>query len=260
MESEEQTHKMKPYKKSTIQRRLHKRVGKTLRSFSMLKDKDKILVAVSGGKDSLCMLEMLLIRRKYIPVDFDLEVMHVLNEYDPDPEEKKRQLSGIFKKMDVPYFFENTALNEDGPEKKNGRDCFWCSWMRRRALFDAARKKGFNKIALGHNKDDIAQTILMNMLYNGNISGMRPVQALFERRVELIRPLSEITEEEVLEYSQQRGLILDLPECEKSGNSKRAEVKRIIDELTANNPDIRSNILRAPTRVRDEYIGEFEDV
>lgn len=251
---------MKPYKKSPVQRRLHKRVGKTLRSFSMLKDKDKILVAVSGGKDSLCMLEMLLLRKKYIPVDFDIEVVHVLNEYDPDPREKKRVLSEVFEKMDVPYFFEYVPLDKAGSEKKNGRDCFWCSWMRRRALFDAARKGKFNKIALGHNKDDIAQTILMNMLYNGNISGMRAVQALFEGRVELIRPLSEITEEEVMDYSRQRGLILGLPVCEKSGNSKRAEVKRIIDELSIENPDIRSNILRAPTRIRNEYIGEFENV
>lgn len=250
---------MKRYMKSEVQRKFRRKVGSSLRSFDMIGEGDNILVAVSGGKDSLSMLDVLLSKKKYIPVKFDITAVHVLNDYDKDPDRKKEILQEVFKKMRVAYLFKYAPLKTTGKGSSGRNECFWCSWMRRRVLFDLAAKENFNKIALGHNKDDIAQTVLLNMVYNGNISGMKPVQELFDGGLKLIRPLSEMEEDEIFLYAEEKGLLLNLPKCERENDSKRAVVKEVIDQLSAQNPEIKTNIMKAPSRIRGEYIAEFND-
>lgn len=240
--------------------RVLRKTGASLRKHGMVQEGDRIMVAVSGGKDSLSMLDILAQKQKRIPVDFEIKAVHVISDHDPDPERRKAILERAFGKMGVAASFVKARVKATDRRGKDVPDCFWCSWLRRSILFDMAAKEGYNKLAFGHNKDDIAQTILLNMLYSGNISGIRAVQPLFEGKLTIIRPLMNVEESELIDYARERELVLEFSSCPVEKDSKRARMKSLIEDLAEETPDVRSNIIRAPSRIREEYIPEVEDV
>jgi len=234
-----------------------KKVGMAIGDYDMIRDGDKIIVAVSGGKDSLSLLKLLKYRQSFAPVKYDLLAVHLDVGIPGFPLDK---LIEQFQKEEVDYRIEKVK----DLEGKDFKDitCFWCAWTRRKILFFLADKLGFNKIALGHHKDDIVETILMNMFYNGEISAMRPKQELFDGEVFLIRPLAYATEYQMICMAKKEGILgLDNFQCPNNDTSKRMAVKELLKKLEKENPAIKTNIFRSLTRIKEDYLldGAGED-
>jgi tRNA 2-thiocytidine biosynthesis protein TtcA len=154
---------------------ISKRMGKAIMDYKMLAEGDKIAVAVSGGKDSLTLLRLLLDRRVFVPINYEVLALHIDMGY---PRSISAKLERYFKKLKVGYkIIKSEALKKTDKSRIN---CFWCSWNRRKELFFAADRFGCTKIALGHHMDDIIETVLLNLFFQGEISSMVPKQELFK--------------------------------------------------------------------------------
>jgi tRNA 2-thiocytidine biosynthesis protein TtcA len=234
-----------------------KKAGLAINRYGMISDGDKVLVGVSGGKDSLALLRILQERKRWLPIDYEVRAVHVTTDYDRQPKVRRDRLKRYFGSLGCEYIFKDIKI-----AKKNRRgreDCFWCSWNRRKAIFETAAEIGFKKVALGHHRDDLAETILMNLIYNGEISGMNPVQSLFNGKITIVRPLILLDEKEIARYAKAAGLPLLRSRCPRNRDSKRAAIKDMIARLVKMNPDIKTNIVRAPGRIKEEYIPEMAE-
>ena len=219
---------------------LLKRVGKTISDYELIENNDRIMVAVSGGKDSLSLLRLLRVRSNYIPIKYELLAVHIDFGYSPHQVEK---LSKYLREQGYQYHIEERKCDVKPGEKTN---CFWCSWNRRKALFEVADKFGFKKIALAHNKDDLVETVLLNLFYHGEISTMLPSLEFFNGRFIIIRPLIDIEACELKRYAE----IMQLPYHEhrcpfQADTTKRMKVRELISSLSRENPHIKRNILRS---------------
>ena len=234
---------------------ISRKVGMAINRYKMIAGGDRVLVGVSGGKDSLTLLRILQERKRWVPIDYEVKAIHVVTDYDTRPRVKVEKLRRYFGSLGCDYIFKEISI-----AKKNrlGReDCFWCSWNRRKAIFDTAGAEGFNKVALGHHKDDIAETILMNILFNGEISGINPVQSLFEGRLAIVRPLVLLEEEEIAGYAREAAIPVIKSACPRNKDSKRILVRDLLKRLSRSNRDVKSNIIRAPGRIREDYITDI---
>src|SRR4030042_4994572 len=167
-------------------------IGKAIGDYNLIADKDRILIAVSGGKDSLTLLKLLMERKKWSPAHYELYAAHIETDFYCSSCVHKGTLDKIFKEIGIEYVFRKITVLDK--EKKT--NCFWCSWNRRKTLFEIARDFGCNKVALGHHKDDIAETTLLNLLFKGEFSTMNPRQELFGGKIVIIRPLCYVEEGE----------------------------------------------------------------
>jgi len=228
---------------------ISKRVGRAIMDYNMLSDGDKIAVAVSGGKDSLVLLKVLNDRKKFVPIKYDILAVHIDMGY---PRSYAKKLQKYFKKIGVKYHIEKV----DELKKMNKKDitCFWCSWNRRKALFEAADRYGCTKVALGHHKDDIIETILMNLFFQGEISAMAPKQELFNGKITIIRPLAYVEEYLIRRFAKDELLPHETCVCPNSIVSNRARMGRIISEVKKVCPDVKTNIFRSVKRIKEDYL------
>ncbi|MBU1084193.1 MAG: ATP-binding protein [Candidatus Omnitrophota bacterium] len=232
--------------------KINSKIGKAIHDHSLIKSGDNILVAVSGGKDSLALLYLLKKIQSWAPVDFNIRAIHVGSELSCGDDAGKTFLAEVFEKMEVEGVFRDIKVLDD-----DGRtSCFWCSWTRRKALFDEAEKLGCNKIALGHHKNDIAETILLNLLFKGETSGMNPYQELFEGRLALIRPLCYVDESMLTAFAEEMSFPLPSYKCPYGEDSERLYIKELIARLEEHAPGtgIKTNIINSLSRVKREYI------
>lgn len=232
-------------------RLISNKIGKAIADFDLIKDKDKIIVAVSGGKDSLTLLKLLLERRRWAPISYEILAVHIITDRKCSGCLHKTRLEKIFAEWNCAHKFMNITLHSD---KAHEISCFWCSWNRRKALFNLSSELGFNKIALGHHKDDIIETTLMNLFYKGEISAINAKQPLFEGKVNIIRPLAFIEESEIIAFARESGFPVQVCKCPNSEKSKRALMKRVIAEIHRENTQVRTNIFKAPWRIKHEYL------
>jgi tRNA 2-thiocytidine biosynthesis protein TtcA len=227
-----------------------KRVGRAIAEYDMLHDGDKIIVAVSGGKDSVTLLKLLQYRRRFIPITIDLLAVYVDMGM---PGVDINELIAFFTAQEVPYHIEKVDILEG--KTWADMDCFRCSWVRRKTLFNLAERFGCNKIAFGHHMDDIAETILLNMFYHGNIGVMRPKQELFKGKLTLIRPLAYLPEHEVARVAQSETTInSNRFRCPVADNSKRARMKELIAQLKEEDPAVMFNIVRSVENIKKDYL------
>ncbi|MBD3245398.1 MAG: hypothetical protein GF333_00100 [Candidatus Omnitrophica bacterium] len=236
----------KKYALRGVIRHVYKQMGRALTDYTMLRDGDKVLVAVSGGRDSLSLLKLFQMKQKRIPVQFELIVCFVeTNFIKVDTAAVKAYLDSCGVRM---------VIRRIRLEKEADRTCFWCSWNRRKELFTAAREQGCNLVALGHNLDDIAETVLMNLLFKGEISTSPPQLSMFDGEIRLIRPLCYLSKQEIEQFAAQ----FDFPdthyECPYGKDSKRVFVKRILRELEQECPFVKKNVFRALGRIKTEYL------
>lgn len=228
---------------------ISKSMGKAIMDYEMIAEGDKILVAVSGGKDSLTLLRVLNDRKKFVPIKYDLLAAHVDMGY---PCQHPKILAEYFKKMGIAYHIEKIDILK-GKSRKD-ISCFWCSWNRRKALFETAARLGCTKVALGHHMDDIVETVLLNLFFQGEISAMCPKQELFKGQITIIRPLAYVEEELIRKFAKN----LDFPHhkcaCPNSVTSKRTKVENIIKDLEKISPDIKKNIFRSIKRIKQDYL------
>jgi len=228
---------------------LSKRVGRAIMDYRMLDGNDKVAVAVSGGKDSLALLRILHDRKRFVPITYDLLAIHIDSGY---PRSYARQMERYFKKLKVRYHIERIDdIRKTDPKKIN---CFWCSWNRRKALFKTADRLGYRKVALGHHKDDIVETILLNLFFQGEISAMKPKQELFDGKITLIRPLAYAEESMINRFAREEKLPHDSCVCPHSVSSHRAKMGKIIRELEKSCPEIKTNIFKSVSRIKKDYL------
>ncbi|MBU2102568.1 MAG: ATP-binding protein [Candidatus Omnitrophota bacterium] len=210
--------------------------------YRLIEHGDRILVAVSGGKDSLTLLSLLSRLRKDSAYNFSLVVLHVRTDFHCASCTHTDTLIEIFKKLEVEYLFKDVkVLDSSGMT-----NCFWCSWNKRKTFFKTARELSCNKIALGHHKNDIVETILMNMFFNGMLSAMRPQQELFGGAITLIRPLCYVEEGVTAQFARGSGFPSKLCKCPFGRDSQRRRMKEIIGKIQHIDPaaDVKENIFK----------------
>lgn len=244
--------KNKGKKIKTTFERVSARSGKAIIDFNLIEEGDRIAVAVSGGKDSLSLLHVLRDRLRVSPVKFEFVAVHVDFEFsDFDPQ----NLVDYLKKHDFPYIIEQVDWLKG--EKYEEIDCFWWSRNRRKALFQLADREKFTKIAFGHHMDDIAETILLNQFYRGEIGAMKPRQELFDGKIILIRPLAYVREEDMFQLAEDLDIhSVGQSKCANDDTSHRMILKKMLRDMEAHNPDVVRNIFHSLTNIRQEYLIE----
>ena len=228
---------------------ISKRIGRAIMDYKMLSEGDKIAIAVSGGKDSLTLLRVLNDRRSFVPIKYEVMAIHVDLGY---PKSCAGALEKYFKKIKVKYHIE--TVDTLRKTRKKDINCFWCSWNRRKALFEAANRFGYNKVALGHHMDDIIETILLNMFFQGEISAMSPKQELFKGKITLIRPLAYTEEHLIRKFIKEQKIKAFDCICPNSAASNRAKMGRLISGLKKTCPDVKKNIFRSIKRIKEDYL------
>jgi len=226
--------------------------GKAIHSRSMISEGDHIMVAVSGGKDSLSLLWLLRERIERVPISYKVTAVHVDPGFGAD---SAGQMEAFFSA----HGFEHRVLRCDfgplahSPENREN-PCFLCSRLRRKTLFSLAAEMGCNKIAFGHHKDDIIETFFLNIFYGASISTMKPVQEFFEGKLSIIRPLFMIDADLIRRYAA----MMDWPDiqlgCPTAGSSKREEIKTMLHHFYRSNRKIKGNIFHALHNVKVEYL------
>ena len=225
------------------------RIGRAIADYKLIEDKDRILVGVSGGKDSLSLLYLLNERKKWAPVDYELIAMHVETDYDCGQSNRKR-LKKFFEKHGIKHYFAKIKIRD----KERDVSCFWCSWNRRKALFLAADRFKCNKVALGHHRDDIIETLLLNMFYHGEFSAMNPSQKLFGGKITIIRPLCHVEEPATRRFAKEERFPVDPRNCPAAEASKRRMMKDFIKKVETDCRHVKTNLFRSISRVKQEYI------
>lgn len=248
--------------KTGLEKRLRHHFGKAIHDWDMIKDNDRILVGVSGGQDSLTLLHILFFQEKIAPVKFDIVPVHI----DPGFEGSFAQdlEKYIFKKYEGPRFKPLQVEYTDYGPKAHSKaaqenPCFLCSRMRRTRLFEIAEEQGCKKIALGHNKDDIIETLFINMFYAGKIAAMKPRQSFFDGALDIIRPLSYVEKKDIILFSKMCRLPLFVNSCPSANSTKRGEVRSMLENLYKTNKNIKGNIFRAMGNIASEYLLEIEN-
>ena len=224
--------------------KLTKRFHKACADFGLIADGDHILIGLSGGKDSLALVELLGKRAQIFVPRFKVTAVHVRvreRAYLTDIS----YLQSFCDEFKVPLLVKDTSIGEETGEKD---PCFLCSWYRRKALFDVAAELGCNKIAFGHHKDDIVETLMMNLIYQGNFSTIYPKLQMDKMPLQLIRPLCLIEEADLKRYAELRGYVRQKQPCPFEHDSSRAEVKQLIASLERLNPDVRDSLWGAILR------------
>ena len=184
-------------KKHFVEKSINRLVGRAIHQFNLLEHGDRIMVAVSGGADSLVMLHFLMEWQKKAPISF--EIFPVYLDMGFDKLNTLQTLQNHFKELSLPFYIEQTDIGSwsHGPSNRNKSPCFLCSWRRRKRLFELTQVMGCNKIALGHNLDDMIETFLMNIFYSGETSTMLPRQSMFKGLITLIRPLIRVEKKDI---------------------------------------------------------------
>ncbi len=226
-------------------------VGKSIHRYGLIQEGDRILVGVSGGKDSLTLLHLLKERLKRVPIHYELIPVHIDLGFGSG---RLEILKDYLETQDLPYRIEITDIGTRANSSENRENpCFLCSWERRKRIFQLANRLKCNKVALGHHKDDIIETLLINIFYSGEISTMLPLQSLFKGKITLIRPLSLVEEKKIERFARTMDLPFGPSGCPSSGRTKRKEVKEIIEALSRKNHRVKGNIFRSLSNIKMDY-------
>ncbi len=223
---------------------LLKRVNRAIRDYGMIRDGDRIAVAVSGGKDSLSLLQLLDARRRSAPERYDLVAIHIRGNAQ-GPSAPHRPLEEWLAQTGIPFVCEDMALPPEEPLPMN---CQRCAWNRRRQLFQTAHRLGCNVVALGHHADDLAQTVLINLLQQGRTDGMVPHAEYFDGLIRLIRPLIYVPEKELRRLARLRGFPPPPPSCPRSQSSKREEAAELLRQAQQAFPQAALHLCRLSLR------------
>ncbi len=223
------------------------------RDYAMLKEGDRVLVGVSGGADSMALLDLIRTPMLFLP-PFSIVAVHIDPGFD-ESYEGYNILEGYLKDNDYTYVMDKTDIGPLAHSDDNRKNpCFLCSRLRRKRIFEIAGQYGCNKIAFAHHKDDIIETLLINMFYGREISTMVPNQTIFDGEYHIIRPFAYIREGLIKKYAQERAFPIVKDGCPTSRVSKRRYIKKVLDELEKENKNIRENIFKSMRHVKTDYL------
>ncbi|MCL1864764.1 MAG: tRNA 2-thiocytidine biosynthesis TtcA family protein [Spirochaetes bacterium] len=230
---------------------IEKSVGRAINCYSLIRENDKVAVALSGGKDSLVMLDAVSNRRKRLPVKYDILAVHIHIKnigYKTDFE----FIKDFCNEHNAPlHIIEAEAVLKDDDKTA---PCFICSRLRRKLLFDFVKDTGCNKLAFGHHRDDAVETLLMNMMFNASISSIPPSLSMFGGEFDIIRPLILIGEDEIKKYAELKNFPPQLKICPYSGDTNRFTIKGILNEMEKINKKAKRNIYAAMSNIHSEYL------
>jgi len=228
------------------QRKLQQSLGKAIADHQMIEDGDRILIALSGGKDSYVLARLLIALRKKAPVSFELAAVNLdpgYKGYQPKVVEQWARAQGLdIHMLEAPI--EELVAAHIAPGKAA---CPLCSRVRRGAFYDLADKIAFNKIALGHHFDDVAETVLINAFYAGTLRGMPPHLRREGESVNIIRPLAYCMEKDIQVFATASNFPVipcASPHC-GAADRRRQVIKKMLTELEADHPDVRNQLRRA---------------
>lgn len=243
-----------PRQGERLERRLIDQVARASRDFALLAPGDRVLCGLSGGKDSYAMIWLLREIRRRAPFDFSLVAVNLDQGHPGFPQHTIRDWCEA-------EGFEHHMLHRDTysvvlekvPEGKTY--CSLCSRLRRGILYDAAVELGCNKLALGHHKDDVIETLVLNLLFSGQLKAMPPKLVSDDRRNVVVRPLSYCDEAELATFAAEKEFpVVPCDLCGSQENLHRKQVKRMIAEWTAKNPKVRGNLFAALGNVRPTHL------
>ncbi|MBN1642912.1 MAG: tRNA 2-thiocytidine(32) synthetase TtcA [Anaerolineae bacterium] len=224
---------------------LLKKLNKCHRDYGLLADGDHIALALSGGKDSCALLDALVQRRGI--ERYTVTAIHVTPATDMDCGARADvpALRAWLDEMGVAYRIVAAEEVRGEPRRTNQSPCFYCTWRRRKALFQTARELGCNKLALAHTADDVAQTTLLNLFYQGRLTTMAPRVSFFGGQLVVIRPLAYVPEKEIVRYAQEAGFPPPPPPCPSGQASQRALMREILSTVERTHPRAKTYLRRA---------------
>jgi tRNA 2-thiocytidine biosynthesis protein TtcA len=233
-------------------RALRRAVGQAIHRYDMIADGDRIAVGLSGGKDSLTLMWALHERLSRIPIHYSLYAIHI----DPGFEGSPSGLIEAYCRQEgygLRIEYADYGIRAHSEENREN-PCFLCARLRRQRLFEVAHELGCNKLALGHNMDDIIETLFLNMCYAGEISTMVPCQSFFDGKLVVIRPLAHVHEEAIRQFAKDHSFPDFADRCPSARTSKRLEIKGMLSRLYRKNEKIKGNIFRSMSHVRLDYL------
>ena len=236
-----------------LEKKIFRQVGTAISDFSMIEEGDRILVAVSGGKDSWVLLSLLSDLKKRAPVNFEIIAVNIDQGYGGF---RQDIIEDYLEALDIEYDMRSFDIASIVEEKSQGAvPCALCSRLRRGALYGYAEELKTNKIALGHHKDDLIETLLLNQFFNGRTASMAPKLVSDDQKNTVIRPLIYVSEADITSYSQAKEFPIVCCECPLAcGESlhldhKRRKIKELLKELEVDIPEIKNSLLSSLSRV-----------
>ncbi len=254
-----------PSQLEKLEKKLLHYTGKAIADYDMIKTGDKVMVCLSGGKDSFTMLNILRLLQQRTNNKFEI-FSFTLDQAQPGWNDQNLKSWLENHKVNYKVHREDTysIVIDKVPEGKTY--CSMCSRMRRGIIYSYAKKHGFTKIALGHHRDDLITTLLMSILYNGKISSMPPKLLSDDKENVVIRPLALCQEADIIEYAKIKEFpIIPCNLCGSQENLMRKKVQKLIQNLALENPKVPSNILHAlsnvnPSQLMDKKLWNFNEL
>jgi tRNA 2-thiocytidine biosynthesis protein TtcA len=248
-----------------LQKRLRRNVGNAIADYNMIEQGDKVMVCLSGGKDSYGMLDILINLRNSAPVDFELVAVNLDQKQPGFPEEV---LPNYLSSLDIPFHILEkdtySIVQEVVPEGKT--TCGLCSRLRRGSLYGFAQELGANKIALGHHRDDIVETLFLNMFFNGSLKAMPPKLLSDDKKNVVIRPLAYCKEKDLARFARYKAYpIIPCNLCGSQDHLQRVQVKKMLAEWEREYPGRTETIFRSirnvsPSQLGDSKLFDFDNL
>ena len=242
--------------KTSLKKRVDHFVGKAIHDWNMILENDRVLVGLSGGKDSQTLLKILFALQKKAPVKFEILSVHIDAGFKGSfAKELETYIKNNYGRIQIEYK-EYGVLAHSQENREN--PCFLCSQLRRKRLFEIAKELGCKKIALGHNKDDLIETLFINMCYSGKIGTMKPRQSFFKGALDIIRPLAYVEKQDIIRFCQ----LFEVPEfknnCPSADRTKRSEIRNLLETLYKCNKHIKGNIFRSMSNIATDYLLDIK--
>lgn len=242
--------------------RLTRLFHKACADYQLIEDGDHILIGLSGGKDSLLLTELLGRRSKIYKPRFQVTALHVRVK-ERDYQTDLSYLESFCQQTGVPLIVRDVEIGENPPkeagsaQRATSNPCFLCAWYRRKTLFNVAQELGCTKIAFGHHRDDVVQTLLMNLIYQGAFATMPPSLQMEKMPLRIIRPLCLINEEDIRSYAAMQNYAKQSKNCPFEHVSAREKVKDLLAQIKALNPEAMDCIWASMSNIKLQYLPQM---
>lgn len=248
-----------------LEKKLRGKVGKAIADYTMIEESDVVMAAISGGKDSFAMLDILLTLQKAAPINFKIIAVNLDQKQPGFPE---HILPEYFESLNIPYYVVDkdtySIVKEKVPEGKT--TCSLCSRLRRGTLYSFAEKIGATKIALGHHMDDIVETLFLNMFHGARMKSMPPKLRADDGRNTIIRPLAYCREKDLIQFAEFRNYpIIPCNLCGSQENLQRQNIKAMLSDWDSVSPNRIENIFKSlknvsPSQLADTQLFDFNNL
>ena len=234
-----------------LENKIRKCFNKACKEYGLLQDDDKILVGLSGGKDSLMLLKLLAMQSRIYKPRISVIAAHIKMTNIPYAA-NAQFLEDFCKELGIELIIAETSFDASTDKRKS--PCFLCSWNRRKMLFTIAQENGCNKIALGHNMDDFIETMLMNITFQGAFSAMAPMMQMRKFPISVIRPLCLANEPDIEQYAILAQFPKQTKNCPYENSSNRQQMKKLLQHLESLNPEARYNLWGSMSNIQSELL------